>query len=88
MLEIENVSKTFHPNTPNQVRGLKNINLSLEDGSFVVVIGTNKKGHQIILHRANAEQNRGNHYNAMQTHEGVIQFWATIAQQSFKNWIV
>ena len=34
MLEIENVSKTFHPNTPNEVRGLRNIRLSLEEGSF------------------------------------------------------
>ena len=36
MLEIENVSKTFHPNAPNEVRGLHNINLTLEEGSFVI----------------------------------------------------
>ncbi len=49
MLEIENVSKTFHPNTPNEVRGLRNIRLSLEEGSFVVVIGTNGSGKSTLL---------------------------------------
>ena len=49
MLEIENVSKTFHPNTPNEVRSLKNISLSLEEGLFVVVIGTNGSGKSTLL---------------------------------------
>ena len=49
MLEIENVSKTFHPNTPNEVCSLKNISLSLEEGSFVVLIGTNGSGKSTLL---------------------------------------
>ncbi len=49
MLEIENVSKTFHPKTPNEVRSLKNISLTVEDGSFVVVIGTNGSGKSTLL---------------------------------------
>ena len=49
MLEIENVSKTFHSNTPNEVRSLRNISLSVEEGSFVVVIGTNGSGKSTLL---------------------------------------
>ncbi len=49
MLEIENVSKTFHPKTPNEVRSLKNISLTVEEGSFVVVIGTNGSGKSTLL---------------------------------------
>ena len=27
MLEIQNISKTFHPGTPNEVRSLRGVNL-------------------------------------------------------------
>jgi putative ABC transport system ATP-binding protein len=49
MLEIRNVSKTFHAGTPNEVRALRQIDLSIEDGSFVVVIGTNGSGKSTLL---------------------------------------
>jgi putative ABC transport system ATP-binding protein len=49
MLEIENVSKIFNPNAPNEVRGLHKINLTLEEGSFVTVIGTNGSGKSTLL---------------------------------------
>jgi putative ABC transport system ATP-binding protein len=49
MLEIEDVHKTFHPGTPNEVRALKGINLKIADGSFVVVIGTNGSGKSTLL---------------------------------------
>ena len=34
MLEIRNIWKTFYAGTPNEVRSLQGVNLSIEDGSF------------------------------------------------------
>ena len=41
MLEIKNVYKTFNPGTVNQKVALNDLNLTLEDGDFVTVIGGN-----------------------------------------------
>ncbi len=49
MLEISGISKTFHSGTPNEVRALQQVDLSIEDGSFVVVIGTNGSGKSTLL---------------------------------------
>lgn len=49
MLEIAGVSKTFHPNTPNEVRSLRNVNFELGAGSWVIIIGTNGSGKSTLL---------------------------------------
>ena len=49
MLEIQGVSKTFHAGTVNEVRSLRDVNLSIDEGSFVVVIGTNGSGKSTLL---------------------------------------
>ncbi len=49
MLEVRSISKTFHPGTPNEVRALQHVDLSIDDGSFVVVIGTNGSGKSTFL---------------------------------------
>jgi putative ABC transport system ATP-binding protein len=49
MLEIQNIRKTFHAGTPNEVRALQGIDLQIDDGSFVVVIGTNGSGKSTLL---------------------------------------
>jgi putative ABC transport system ATP-binding protein len=49
VLEIQDVTKTFHPATPNEVRALRDVCLSVEEGSFVVVIGTNGSGKSTLL---------------------------------------
>ena len=49
MLAIGNIRKTFNPDTPNQVRALQGVNLALDEGTFVVVIGTNGSGKSTLL---------------------------------------
>ena len=49
MLEIKQIRKTFHPGTPNEVRALQGVDLQIEDGSFVIVIGTNGSGKSTLL---------------------------------------
>ena len=49
MLEIKNVSKTFKPGTITEKRALTNINLTLNDGDFVTVIGGNGAGKSTLL---------------------------------------
>src|SRR5438552_6831078 len=49
MLEIRTVSKTFNPGTPNELHALQAVNLTVNDGSFVVIIGTNGSGKSTLL---------------------------------------
>ena len=49
MLEIKNVYKTFNPGTVNQKVALNDLNLILEDGDFVTVIGGNGAGKSTML---------------------------------------
>ena len=49
MLEITNLSKTFNPGTINEKVALSNVNLTLQDGDFVTVIGGNGAGKSTLL---------------------------------------
>lgn len=49
MLEIKNVYKTFNPGTINEKRALNDLNLTLNDGDFVTVIGGNGAGKSTML---------------------------------------
>ena len=42
-------SKTFNAGTPNEVRSLQGVDLTLEPGSFVIIIGTNGSGKSTLL---------------------------------------
>ncbi len=49
MLEVRGVHKTFYAGTPNEVRSLQGVTLSIAEGSFVIVIGTNGCGKSTLL---------------------------------------
>jgi putative ABC transport system ATP-binding protein len=49
MLEVRTVSKTFNPGTPNELRALQSVSVKVEDGSFIVIIGTNGSGKSTLL---------------------------------------
>ena len=49
MLEIKEVYKTFNAGTVNEKRALNGLNLTLDDGDFVTVIGGNGAGKSTML---------------------------------------
>lgn len=49
MLEIKNLSKVFNKNTVNENILFKNINLELNKGDFVTIIGSNGAGKSTLL---------------------------------------
>ena len=49
MLRIEHLSKTFNGHTINERKALNDINLTLNDGDFVTVIGGNGAGKSTLL---------------------------------------
>lgn len=49
MLRLTGVTKVFMGNTPNEVTALSHIDLSLEKGDFVTVIGSNGAGKSTLL---------------------------------------
>ena len=49
MLELKNISKTFHPGTVNAKTALRDLSLTLNDGDFVTVIGGNGAGKSTML---------------------------------------
>lgn len=49
MLELKNIHKTFNPGTINEKIALNGLNLSLDDGDFVTVIGGNGAGKSTML---------------------------------------
>src|SRR4029453_1610314 len=49
MLELHDVYKTFNAGTPNEVRALRGVDLTIDDGSFVIRSGPNGSGNSTLL---------------------------------------
>ena len=49
MLKLSNISKTFNPGTVNEKKALTDVNLSLESGDFVTVLGSNGAGKSTLF---------------------------------------
>jgi len=49
MLEIKNLSKVFYPGTVNENIAIKNINLEVNKGDFVTIIGSNGAGKSTLF---------------------------------------
>jgi len=49
MLKIKSISKVFNPNTPDEHKGLDNLNLNVSEGEFVTIIGGNGAGKSTLF---------------------------------------
>ena len=49
MLKLENISLTFNPGTVNEKKALENLNLRLEKGDFVTILGSNGAGKSTLF---------------------------------------
>lgn len=49
MLKIQDVHKTFNPGTINEKKALNGVNLVLNEGDFVTVIGGNGAGKSTVF---------------------------------------
>lgn len=49
MLKLTNITKTFNPGTVTEKKALRGIDLELEDGDFVTIIGGNGAGKSTLL---------------------------------------
>ncbi len=49
MIRLENIIKYFHKGSVNEVFALNNINLQIDEGDFVTVIGSNGAGKSTLL---------------------------------------
>jgi putative ABC transport system ATP-binding protein len=49
MLTLKKIHKSFNPGTINEVRALDGVDLHIEEGSFVIVLGMNGSGKSTLL---------------------------------------
>lgn len=49
MLKIENISKSFNPGTVNETKALRGLNLNVNDGDFITILGSNGAGKSTLF---------------------------------------
>lgn len=50
MLQLHQISKTFYKGTINEKQALKNLDLKVEPGDFITIIGSNGAGKSTLFH--------------------------------------
>ena len=58
MLKLSHVKKTFNKGTVTEKRALTGVDLTLNDGDFVTVIGGNGAGKSTLLNMIRSEERR------------------------------
>ena len=56
MLEAKNLCLTFNPGTPIETRALRGLSLTIPEGQFVTVIGSNGAGKSTFLNAISGDQ--------------------------------
>ena len=49
-LEMKNLTKTFNPGTVNEKTALSGLSLTVEDGDFITIVGSNGAGTSTLFH--------------------------------------
>jgi len=49
ILEIENLTRIFHPGTPGQITALRSFSLQVKEGDFITLVGPNGSGKTTLL---------------------------------------
>lgn len=49
MLELQGIRKTFYPGTPNEKKALNGVDLHLNSGDFVTIVGSNGAGKSTLF---------------------------------------
>ena len=49
MIQLSNLCKTFHPGKLNEVKALQAVNLNVDPGEFLVIVGANGSGKSTLL---------------------------------------
>ena len=65
VLQVQHLQKVFFPGTENERHVLKNINLQVDEGDFIAVIGNNGAGKSGLLNRIEVllDNNGKNNFN-------------------------
>lgn len=49
MIEINNITKIYNQNSPNQVSALNDVSINIKKGEFLMIIGSNGSGKSTLV---------------------------------------